>query len=163
MNWLDIVLVCLAGIGLVKGLFDGVIKQVVSLMVLVAATFFCTKAAVWVRGYIVAMGWFPEEAVTIVSYVAGFALIMGVMMPAGEIVHRVIGMTPLGLLNHIAGGVFGICLMTLSLSLLLNVLEMVDRRSALIPRELKMESRFYAPVKEIIPTIYPADLFSWKE
>lgn len=163
MNWLDIVLVCLAGIGLVKGLFDGVIKQVVSLIALVAATFFCTKAAVWVRGYVVAMNIFPEEAVTIVSYVAGFALIMGVMILAGEIVHRVIGMTPLGLLNHIAGGVFGMCLMILFVSVLINVLEVVDRRSALVPRELKMESRFYAPVKEIIPTIYPADLFSWKE
>lgn len=163
MNWLDIVLVCLAGIGLVKGLFDGVIKQVVSLIALVAATFFCTKAAVWVRGYVVAMNIFPEEAVTIVSYVAGFALIMGVMILAGEIVHRVIGMTPLGLLNHIAGGMFGMCLMILFVSVLINVLEIVDRRSALIPRELKMESHFYAPVKEIIPTIYPADLFSWKE
>ena len=28
MNWLDIILVCLAGIGFVKGLFDGVIKPV---------------------------------------------------------------------------------------------------------------------------------------
>ena len=163
MNWLDIVLVCLAGIGLVKGLFDGVIKQVVSLIALVAATFFCTKAAVWVRGYIVAMGWFPEEAVTIVSYVAGFALIMGVVIFVGRVMHRLIGMTPLGVLNHLAGGVFGLCLMVLFVSLLLNVIEVVDRHSVFVSRELKMESRFYAPVKEIIPTIYPADLFSWKE
>ncbi len=162
MNWLDIVLVCLAGIGLVKGLFDGVIKQVVSLIALVAAIFFCTKAAVFVREYIVAAG-FPEEGVTIVSNIVGFALIMGVVIFVGRVVHRLIGMTPLGVLNHLAGGVFGLCLMVLFASLLLNVLEMVDRRSALIPRELKMESRFYAPVKEIIPTIYPADLFSWKE
>lgn len=39
MNWLDIILVCLAGIGFVKGLFDGVIKQVVSLIALVVAIF----------------------------------------------------------------------------------------------------------------------------
>ena len=35
MNWLDITLLCLAGIGFVKGLFDGIIKQVVSLIALV--------------------------------------------------------------------------------------------------------------------------------
>ena len=29
MNWLDVILLCLAGFGFVKGLFDGVIKQVV--------------------------------------------------------------------------------------------------------------------------------------
>ena len=52
MNWLDITLLCLAGIGFVKGLFDGVIKQVVSLIALLVGIFFCTKAALWLRGYI---------------------------------------------------------------------------------------------------------------
>ena len=52
MNWLDITLLCLAGIGFVKGLFDGVIKQVVSLIALVIAIFFCGKAAAWLKGYI---------------------------------------------------------------------------------------------------------------
>ena len=85
MNWLDIILVCLAGIGFVKGLFDGVIKQVVSLIALVVAIFFCSKAAAWLKGYIVALNWFPPEGVTILSYVAGFLLIVGVIMLAGEI------------------------------------------------------------------------------
>ena len=52
MNWLDITLLCLAGIGFVKGLFDGIIKQVVSLIALVVAIFFCSKAAAWLKGYI---------------------------------------------------------------------------------------------------------------
>jgi membrane protein required for colicin V production len=162
MNWLDIVFVCLAGIGFAKGLFDGVIKQVVSLIALVAAIFFCTKAAVFVRGYIVAAG-FPEESVTIVSNIVGFALIMGVVILAGRVVHRVIGMTPLGVLNHLAGGVFGLCVMALFVSLLLNVIEVVDRHSVLVPRELKVESRFYEPLREILPSIYPGDLCFWKK
>ena len=56
MNWLDITLLCLAGIGFVKGLFDGIIKQVVSLIALVIAIFFCGKAAAWLKGYILALG-----------------------------------------------------------------------------------------------------------
>ena len=146
-----------------KGLFDGVIKQVVSLIALMAAIFFCAKAAAWLRGYILASGWFPEEGVTILSYIAGFILILGVVMLAGEIVHRVIGVTPLSILNHLAGGLFGLCLMIMFVSLLLNILEAVDRGSVLIPREAKIESRFYNSVKEIVPTIYPGNLFSWKE
>ena len=43
MNWLDLVLLCLAGFGFVKGLFDGVIKQVVSLIALLAAIFCCAE------------------------------------------------------------------------------------------------------------------------
>ena len=109
MNWLDITLLCLAGIGFVKGLFDGVIKQVVSLIALVVAIFFCSKAAAWLKGYIVALNWFPPEGVTILSYVAGFLLIVGVIMLAGEIMSRVVGVTPLSVLNHLGGGVVGLC------------------------------------------------------
>ena len=83
MNWLDITLLCLAGIGFVKGLFDGVIKQVVSLIALLVGIFFCTKAALWLRGYILALGWFPEQGVTVLSYVAGFLLIVGVILRVG--------------------------------------------------------------------------------
>ena len=131
MNWLDITLLCLAGIGFVKGLFDGVIKQVVSLIALLVGIFFCTKAALWLRGYILALGWFPEQGVTVLSYVAG--------------------------------GVLGLCFMMAFVSLLLNSMEMIDKGSVLIPRQAKVESRFYNSVKEIIPTIYFQNLFFKEE
>ena len=163
MNWLDIILVCLAGIGFVKGLFDGVIKQVVSLIALLVGIFFCTKAALWLRGYILALGWFPEQGVTVLSYVAGFLLIVGVILLAGEILTRVVGATPLSVLNHLAGGVLGLCFMMAFISLLLNGMEMIDKGSVLIPRGAKVESRFYNSVKEIIPTIYFQNLFFKEE
>ena len=163
MNWLDITLLCLAGIGFVKGLFDGVIKQVVSLIALLVGIFFCTKAALWLRGYILALGWFPEQGVTVLSYVAGFLLIVGVILLAGEILTRVVGVTPLSVLNHLAGGVLGLCFMMAFVSLLLNGIEMIDRGSVLISRQAKVESRFYNSVKEIIPTIYFQYLFFKEE
>lgn len=163
MNWLDIALMCLAAIGFVKGLFDGVVKQVVSLIALLAGIYFCAEAAGWVKGYILRTGWFPPEGVTVLSYVLGFLLIVGLLMLAGEVVHRVIGATPLGALNHIAGAFFGLLVVTLFTSLLLNVLEPVDRGGVWISRETKIESRLYYPVKEILPTIFPHNLFSLGE
>ena len=163
MNWLDITLLCLAGIGFVKGLFDGVIKQVVSLIALLVGIFFCTKAALWLRGYILALGWFPEQGVTVLSYVAGFLLIVGVILLAGEILTRVVGATPLSVLNHLVGGVLGLCFMMAFVSLLLNSMEMIDKGSVLISRQAKVESRFYNSVKEIIPTIYFQNLFFKEE
>lgn len=159
MNWLDITLLCLAGIGLVKGLFDGIIKQVVSLIALLVAIFFCGKVALWLRGYIVALGWFPPEGVTIISYIAGFMLIVGVLVLAGEVVSRVVDVTPLSIVNHLIGGLFGLILMILFISLSLNMLELIDKGSVLISREAKVESRFYYSIKEIITTIYPSSLF----
>ena len=110
MNWLDITLLCLAGIGFVKGLFDGVIKQVVSLIAF-GRDLFLYEGGTWLRGYILALGWFPEQGVTVLSYVAGFLLIVGVILLAGEILTRVVGATPLSVLNHLVGGVLGLCFM----------------------------------------------------
>ncbi len=160
MNWLDIIILCLAGIGIVKGLFDGLIKQVVSLIALLAGIFFCGKAAMWVRGYIADLDWFPPEGVSILSYVLGFLLIVAVVLLAGEIVHRLVGATPLSIINHIIGGAFGILVMLLFLSLFFNLLESVDKGSVLISVDTKLNSRFYMQIKEIIPTIFPNNLFS---
>ena len=163
MNWLDITLLCLAGIGFGKGLFDGFIKQVVSLIALVAAIFLCGEAAGWLRGYIVALGWFPEQGVSILSYVAGFILIMGVLVLAGEIVTKVIDATPLSIINHLGGGALGLLLVLLFTSLSLNLLDLVDRSGVFISQETKVESRFYEPIRQIVPTIYPHNLFSLGE
>lgn len=163
LNWLDITLLCLAGIGFVKGLFDGVVKQVVSLIALVVGIYFCGKAAAWLRGYIISLDWIPEQAVTVISYLLGFVLIVGILLLVGEIIHRLVDVTPLSIFNHLAGGVFGLAAVALFLSLLLNMMEGIDRTSSLIPAEAKVESRFYYPVKEIIPTIYPRSLFFLKE
>jgi membrane protein required for colicin V production len=158
VNWLDITLLCLAGIGFVKGLFDGVIKQVVSLIALVVAIFFCTKIAAWLRGYIIDWG-FPEQGVTVLSYVLGFLLIVGLFLLVGEVMHRIIGATPLSIFNHLGGGLLGLLLMLLFMSLLFNSLEIVDRGAVLISTKSKTDSRFYYPVKQIIPAIYPHNLF----
>lgn len=158
MNWLDITLLCLAGIGFIKGLFDGVVRQVVSLVALAAAIFFCTKAAAWLREYIIGWG-FPDQGVTVLSYILGFLLIVGILLLAGEIMHRVIGATPLSILNHIGGGFLGLLIMVLFISLLFNLMEIMDSGSVLISAETKIESLFYYTVKQIIPTIYPRGLF----
>jgi membrane protein required for colicin V production len=64
-------------------------------------------------------------------------------------------------LNHIGGGFFGLLIMILFLSLLFNLLEIIDSGSVLVSTESKIESRLYHPVKQIIPIIYPRSLFSF--
>ncbi len=160
MNWLDIVLVCLAGFGFVKGLSEGIIRQVVSLIALLAAIFCCAEVADWLRKYIVELNLFPAFWVTILSYVFGFMLIIGILKLVGDLMSKVIGVTPLSLLNHLLGGVFGLMFMMFFMSLLLNVVERIDRNSRWIARETKEESRFYSQIQQIVPTIFPSNLFT---
>lgn len=160
MNWLDLVLLCLAGFGFVKGLFDGVIRQVVSLIALLVAIFCCAEVAGWLRGYLLTFGDLPDFGVTVLSYLLGFMLIVGVLKLVGDLMSKLIGVTPLSLLNHLLGGLFGLMFMMFFLSLSLNMVEYIDRSSLLIPRETKKESRLYASIIQIVPTIFPSNLFT---
>ena len=128
MNWLDILLLLLAGIGFVKGLFDGVIKQVVLLIALWVGIFCCAKVAVWLHAV---FNWFPAAGV-FTSYILAFVLTVGVIWLVGMLVDQLIGVTPLGMVNHLVGGVFGAVLMLVVASFFLNVATLIDRKECSI-------------------------------
>ena len=159
MNWLDIVILCLAGAGLIKGLYDGFIKQAVAIVALIIGIYLCTGVAQWLCGYLVQLDWFPQEVVKLTSCFLGFVLIVGVILLAGNVIHKLISVTPLSILNHIAGGIIGILLMALFLSFILNIIDMFDTSSALLSQEIKVESKFYYKIKSIIPDLFPGNLF----
>jgi membrane protein required for colicin V production len=159
MNWLDIVILGFTGVGLIKGLFDGMIRQVFSLVAMVAGVYLCAGSAEWIRNHLTKMEWFPQQAVIMTSYVFGFLLIVGVILLAGQIVHRLVSATPLGIMNHIVGGMLGLLMMALFVSLAFNVIEMFDHQSVLLSPEIKVESRFYFYMKNIIPAFFPGNIF----
>jgi membrane protein required for colicin V production len=163
MNWLDVALAGLAVAGFIKGFSDGFVRQGVGLVALIAAIFLFSEVAVSLREYVLHTGWFPEYSVTAISYVLAFMLIAGLIVWIGEVVHRMVEVTPLSLLNHLVGGVFGLAVTVIFLSLTLNVLDGLDRHSDLLSQETKVESRFYVHVKAIVPIICPVELFVWKK
>lgn len=162
MNWLDIVILCLAGAGLIKGLYDGMIKQVVALGALIIGIYLCAGTAGWLCGYLEQLDWFPKQAIFLTSYFLGFVLIVGVILLAGRVIHSLVSATPLSIFNHVAGGVIGLLMMILFISFLLNLVEMFDRSSVLLSQEIKVESRFYYTIKNIIPILFPGNLFELK-
>ena len=161
MNWLDIVIVCLVGIGLIKGLFDGMVKQVVSLVALIIGIYLSSGVAGWLCGYLEQLAWFPPKVIVPLSFFLGFVLIVGVILLAGNILQRLISATPLSIFDHLIGGILGLVLMVLFISLLFLIIENVDKQSVLITQEIKAESRFYAMIKSCIPTFFPGDLFDF--
>jgi membrane protein required for colicin V production len=159
MNWLDIVILCLAGVGLIKGLYDGIIKQMVSLVAVIIGIYLCSGSAEWIRGYLTKLDWIPSHGVVMASYVLGFILIVGFIVLVGIVIHRIVSVTPLSIFNHIAGGLLGLVMMVLFISLVLNVIEMFDRNSVILSQGLKVESYFYFFIKNIIPTVFPGNIF----
>jgi len=159
MNWLDITILILCIVGLVKGLYDGMIKQVVAVIALIIGIYLCSGVGKWLFGYLIQLEWFPQNVVLWMSYFIGFALIVGIILMAGGVVHRLVSATPLSIFNHFIGGIAGLVLMILFISVLLNLIELVDPQSTIITNEIKGGSQFYAIIKSIIADLFPGNLF----
>ena len=99
MNWLDIVILCLGLAGLIKGFIDGMIKQVVAVAAMIIGLYLSSGVAVWVGGYLTQLEWVSEHMVYPVSYFLGFVIIVGIVLLAGNIIHKLVSFTPLGIIN----------------------------------------------------------------
>jgi len=157
MNWLDIVIIICVVAGLIKGLRDGFVKQAISLLALIAAIFFAGKAAVAVRGLLLPLfsSDFPPPLLTGICYLLAFIIIMVAIVFLGRLVELVVKMTPARPLNILLGGLFGLFIWILSLSILFNILAVFDQNSKIIPKSTQEKSLFYERTKEIVPNIYP--------
>ena len=161
MNWLDLILIVCLAIGLIKGLKDGFIKQAVSLAALIIAIVFAGQVSVPVRIFLmqhITGESVSPQIITALCYILAFVLIILVIYFLGKIVDLAIKLTPAKPLNILLGGLFGIFIWTLSLSVVLNLLAVFDSGSTLLPKQLQDQSVLYRPVKEILPRVYPV----WK-
>jgi Uncharacterized membrane protein, required for colicin V production len=157
MNWLDIIIIICVLIGIIKGLLDGFIKQVVSLLALACGILFAGLLAKPIKSLLLLL---PEDSLNIsivngISYVLAFVVIMIIITLLGKAIELVINLTPVAILNKLAGAIIGACLWVLALSFLINLVEVFDVNSMLLSKETKSDSTFYYQIKSIVPTIYP--------
>jgi len=158
MNWLDLAIVVVVAIGLIKGLFDGLIKQVISLVSLIVAIFFAGKAARPLRDILISHDSITHvvspQVISVICYILVFILIIIVFGWLGNLLNKAIT-SPMSCINYILGGLSGCFLSLLSLSLLFNVLIVFDSNSRILKEQTKNESIFFYGVGKIVPLISP--------
>jgi len=159
MNWLDLVIIIILVGGFIKGLFDGLVKQLISVIALVLAFVFAGTLARIIRHLIdTYVHWgttFSPGTVNAIYYIISFILIVSVFGLLSKFVDQVVNHTPVGTLNRLGGGAFGLILSLLLLSFVLNMLAAFDMESKIIPKETQEKSITYTPVKMALPIVYP--------
>jgi Uncharacterized membrane protein, required for colicin V production len=159
MSWLDLLIIILIGLGLIKGLFDGVIKQVISFLSLIFAIFFTGKGVALIRKHIFlslnSVEDIPEYILIPVCYLLTFSLISGGFWFVGKMIHKTIKKTPLSSFNSLLGGLLGGAQVLLLLSLMFNLMNVLDRDSRIVNKQIKEDSVLFTKVKAVIPELYP--------
>jgi len=159
MTWFDLaVCICLI-IGLIKGLIDGFVKQLVAVVSLFLAFVFSCLAAGYIRSFVEnTLQWeisVSPQVMNAMYYILAFLVILAFFSIIGILVSKLINATPVGVLNKIAGGISGVGLWLLCLSFLLNMLLVFDSESRIINKQIRSESYTFIIVKEALPTLYP--------
>lgn len=155
MNWLDLIIVTCIGIGVIKGLFDGCIKQVVSLIALVLSILFAGLLAAWLQGFVGQWNIISPHLEYLVCYILSFVLIFLLMGWVGRLLEKVVNWSFLGCLNSAAGGLVGAIITVIILSLVFNLFVIFDKNEYFLKEQTRRESVLFEKVRAVVPTLYP--------
>ena len=154
MNVLDIVLIAPVCLGLVFGLFKGLIKELMSLAAIVlgivGARWFEPQVSPWLREAFNLQAGVAQA----VAYLLLFVAIALVLLMVARLLDKFFAAIALGGLNKLLGGVFGGLKWALVVSVLLNVFDTFDRRFAWVEPQVKRDSLLYDGMLHLGPRLW---------
>ncbi|WP_299117390.1 CvpA family protein [uncultured Winogradskyella sp.] len=155
MSIIDIVLGALLLFGLVRGAMKGLFVEVASLVALVLGVY----GAIHFSGFAAEVleskvDWSPKT-INIVAFAITFVIIVLAISLAGKALTKLADFAALGIINKLAGGIFGTLKIGLILSVLLIVFNKLNNTLPFMEKEDLEESMLYKPVKSLAPMIFP--------
>lgn len=155
MNWIDLIIVVLLIIAIVRGFTDGLVREVASLAALILGIWGAIKFSSFTAGKL--YEWFDMSGqfVGLIAFLITFGVIVVIIHFIGIIADKVIDAASLGFLNRVLGMVFGFFKSVLILSVFFVILNAIDARRNFLPEEAIAQSKFYIPIADIAPLIFP--------
>jgi membrane protein required for colicin V production len=155
MNFIDWIIIVLVGIGLTRGLLDGLVKQLVSLVGIIIGSWVAISYADATAAFLQRVHDFPEYIWKPLSFFIPFIIVIILANLLATIFQKLLSEIGLGPLNHVAGAVFGALKAILLLSVVLNLFQMVDSGNRIIKASTKSESIGFYPVLKVSPATLP--------
>ena len=156
MNFIDIIIIILVLIAALKGFVSGLIKELISLISLIAGIYVASYFSVYVEQQLNYNFPKTEEYNAIISFSLVFTTIYLSLKLAGIIIHKFVKIIQLNLINKISGLFFGSIKAILIIAfILLEINHLEQRFNITISKKQKEESKLYPLVENIIPIIIP--------
>lgn len=155
MSIIDIVLGALLLFGLIRGTMKGLFVEVASLVALVLGVYGAIHFSGFVAGFLESKVDWNEKTINIVAFTITFVMIVLAISLAGKALTKLADFAALGIINKLAGGVFGTLKIGLILSVLLIVFNKLNNTLPFMEKEDLEQSIFYKPVKSLAPIIFP--------
>lgn len=165
MSYIDLVLAVPLLWGLVRGYMKGFIISISGLVALVLGVYGAILLSDRVGVYLNEEHGLEGPFMPVIAFSLVFlAIVVGVYF-LGRVLERVIKLAALGLVNKLAGAVFGLAKAVLIVSVIILVLEKIDQYFSFLPQDEINESLLYQPVADITQEYFPkvADSHAFQE
>lgn len=149
MSFLDIILGLLLLYGLWKGLKNGLFVEIASIIALVAGIYGAIHFSYYAGEYLSQNMEWDERYINIAAFAITFIIIVLVVHLLGKFLTKIADFAMLGLLNKIAGALFGALKVAVILGALLVFIDRANGSLGLVKNETVQESVLYEPIKEI--------------
>ncbi len=156
MEILDIVLAVLLLFGLVRGFMKGFFVEVASLLSLLIGVYGAIHFSYFIADWLKTKVEWDAKYIQIVAFAATFVLILIVVSLVGKLLTKMIDAAQLGILNKLAGGIFGVAKIGLILSVIISLFSKMNDTITFIEKETLDKSILYERVKNFAPTIFPS-------
>lgn len=156
MAFLDIIFGLLLLYGLYKGLTNGLFVEVASLVALVAGLYGAFHFSHITATYLdEELGWNPSY-MNVAAFLITFFLIVILVQLLGRLLTKIADLAMLGMLNRIAGAVFGTLKVAVILGALIIFFERANHNFHFLDDETKQASALYDPLREVGSLIFGA-------
>lgn len=149
MNFLDIILGLILAYGLYKGLKNGFFVELASLIALIAGIYGAIHFSYIAGDYLAKNMEWDEQYMNIASFVITFIAIVILVHLSAKLLTKIADFAMLGLLNKIAGGIFGTLKVVVLIGAVLIFFDGMNNTFSFVNDETKNESKLYTPIKEI--------------
>ncbi|MEA4903726.1 MAG: CvpA family protein [Petrimonas sp.] len=164
LNWFDLLVLIFLIVAFINGYRKGLVSMLVGLATVVLAAVFAGKLADSLLPHIQKLFGSSPQVATVLSYVAAFLAIGAVVSMIGFLVQKLFESVNLNFFNRILGSIVSIGTTVVVLSILLNLILMLDRKEKIIKSDIKQKSFFYERVRVAVPAIVPyLDKETWEE
>ena len=146
MNWIDVVIIIFAAWYAYKGLKNGLIYELFSIVALVLGVW----ATVCYSGMLVPhIG--DGQTQRIIAFACIFIATLILVHFAGRMVEKVVKLMIPSFLNNLTGLIFGVAKVVIVFSVLFIFIEKVDTKKVILKPEFKTESFTYKYVEPVAP------------
>lgn len=158
MNILDIILIVILLFGVVRGFMNGFFVEITSLVALALGVYGAIHFSYFAADFLKDKVDWTEKYIQIIAFACTFVIIVLLISLIGKLLTKIADVAALGILNKVAGAVFGAAKLALILSIVLIVFNKLNRTLPFVSEEKLQSSILYNPVKNFAPTLFPSIL-----